>query len=178
MYRGHRAGVAGVYNRATYIKEMREALERWADHVKASHSELTMKGKSRAVLGIDAAWTPTQPNGVAVAREETTGWRLVAVANSHRRFCDLEGLEDDLLPKPSNLLGAARKHCGQPIDVVAVDMPLSRVPILGRRASDNAVSAAYGAKQCGTHSPSLTRPGPLSDALRDGFAQATSASRK
>ncbi len=32
---GHRAGVAGVYNRATYAKEMREALERWANHVEA-----------------------------------------------------------------------------------------------------------------------------------------------
>jgi len=30
---GHRAGVAGVYNRATYTVEMREALARWADHV-------------------------------------------------------------------------------------------------------------------------------------------------
>ena len=32
---GHRAGVAGIYNRATYAKEMREALERWAKHVEA-----------------------------------------------------------------------------------------------------------------------------------------------
>ena len=32
---GHRAGVAGIYNRATYAKEMREALERWAEHVEA-----------------------------------------------------------------------------------------------------------------------------------------------
>jgi integrase len=30
---GHRAGVAGVYNRALYQAEMRDALERWADHV-------------------------------------------------------------------------------------------------------------------------------------------------
>jgi hypothetical protein len=30
---GHRAGVAGIYNRATYTKEMREALERWAQRV-------------------------------------------------------------------------------------------------------------------------------------------------
>jgi integrase len=30
---GHRAGVAGVYNRARYATEMREALERWAEHV-------------------------------------------------------------------------------------------------------------------------------------------------
>src|SRR5262249_6545536 len=32
---GFRAGVASVYNRATYEKEMREALERWAEHVDA-----------------------------------------------------------------------------------------------------------------------------------------------
>jgi integrase len=32
---GHRAGVAGVYNRARYEAEMREALQRWADHVSA-----------------------------------------------------------------------------------------------------------------------------------------------
>ena len=30
---GHRAGVAGIYNRALYSAEMRAALERWADHV-------------------------------------------------------------------------------------------------------------------------------------------------
>jgi integrase len=30
---GSRAGVAGIYNRATYAKEMRAALERWAGHV-------------------------------------------------------------------------------------------------------------------------------------------------
>ena len=30
---GHKAGVAGIYNRARYADEMREALARWADHV-------------------------------------------------------------------------------------------------------------------------------------------------
>lgn len=30
---GHRAGVAGIYNRAKYETEMRDALERWAQHV-------------------------------------------------------------------------------------------------------------------------------------------------
>jgi integrase len=30
---GHRAGVAGVYNRAKYQTEMREALQRWAEHI-------------------------------------------------------------------------------------------------------------------------------------------------
>ena len=30
---GHKSGVAGIYNRATYDAEKREALERWAQHV-------------------------------------------------------------------------------------------------------------------------------------------------
>jgi integrase len=32
---GHRAGVAGIYNRATYAAEKRQALDRWAAHVEA-----------------------------------------------------------------------------------------------------------------------------------------------
>ena len=30
---GHKAGVAGVYNRAKYEAEVRAALQRWAEHV-------------------------------------------------------------------------------------------------------------------------------------------------
>ena len=30
---GHKAGVAGIYNRARYEREMRSALQRWADHL-------------------------------------------------------------------------------------------------------------------------------------------------
>jgi len=30
---GHKAGVAGTYNRAKYLKEKREALEKWGGHV-------------------------------------------------------------------------------------------------------------------------------------------------
>jgi integrase len=30
---GHKAGVAGTYNRATYEKDKREALIRWAEHL-------------------------------------------------------------------------------------------------------------------------------------------------
>ena len=33
MLPGHRAGVAGTYNRAKYSDEMRAALQRWADHL-------------------------------------------------------------------------------------------------------------------------------------------------
>ena len=30
---GHKAGVAGIYNKNTYEPEKRSALERWAEHV-------------------------------------------------------------------------------------------------------------------------------------------------
>jgi hypothetical protein len=30
---GHKAGVAGIYNRASYSREKREALDLWARHV-------------------------------------------------------------------------------------------------------------------------------------------------
>ena len=30
---GHKAGVAGIYNRAKYVADMRQALERWANKV-------------------------------------------------------------------------------------------------------------------------------------------------
>jgi hypothetical protein len=32
---GHKAGVAGIYNRGTYEREKRQALDLWADHLLA-----------------------------------------------------------------------------------------------------------------------------------------------
>jgi hypothetical protein len=40
----------------------------------------------RAVLGIDAVWTLSQPSGVAVMNETSTGWRFVAAEASYQRF--------------------------------------------------------------------------------------------
>jgi hypothetical protein len=42
---GHKAGIAGVYNRASYEKEKRQALDMWADHVMAAAEG----GESRVV---------------------------------------------------------------------------------------------------------------------------------
>ena len=33
---GHKAGIAGVYNKAQYLDERRRALQRWADHIEQS----------------------------------------------------------------------------------------------------------------------------------------------
>jgi predicted RNase H-like nuclease len=42
---------------------------------------------------------------------------------------------------------------GEPTTLVTVDMPVSTSPILGRRATDRAVSRAFGAQWCSAHSP-------------------------
>ncbi len=134
------------------------------------------QGARRAVLGIDAAWTSTQPTGVAAAVETEAGWRLVAVAASYEQFLALANGRPPSaerprgsVPEAAGLIEAGRKICGRPIDLVAIDMPMARHPIVGYRPSDRAVSEAYGAKGAATHSPSARRPGEISDALRLAF---------
>jgi predicted RNase H-like nuclease len=130
----------------------------------------------RAVLGIDAAWTGTQPSGVAAAVETDGGWRLAAVEASYGRFIErangVESGEERPLgeePSAADLLDAATKFCGKRIDLVAVDMPMARHAILERRLCDQLVSQLYGGKAAATHSPSAERPGRISDALRAEF---------
>ena len=47
---GHKGGVAGIYNRATYDKEKREALNLWAEHVMAS-----VEGRTAVVVPMKRA---------------------------------------------------------------------------------------------------------------------------
>lgn len=107
------------------------------------------------------------------------GWRLVGLAPSYQRFLALvdRSLVAEARPTgcelntPAVLMGA-RKLCGRAIDLIAVDMPLSRSPFSSRRPSDNAVSRAYGGRKCGTHSPNGQRPGPVSAAFTHDFGLA------
>jgi integrase len=48
---GHKAGVAGIYNRSKYLPEMRAALERWADYVEGltANSTVTTFQRPRTV---------------------------------------------------------------------------------------------------------------------------------
>lgn len=129
----------------------------------------------KVVLGIDAAWTATQPSGVALAVEGPLGWKLSAVAASYEAFTsrviDVQRKKPrGSAPEPSALLAAATSLVGAPVTLVAIDMPLSRLPIVSRRISDNKVSSLYGARHAGTHTPSALRPGRLSDDLTKGFA--------
>lgn len=82
------------------------------------------------ILGIDAAWTATQPSGVAVVSSTACNWRLIFAGSSYRHL--LAQAEEDLIStsRPSGsvaeaaaLLAAAGKIAGAPVDLVAVDMP-------------------------------------------------------
>jgi len=128
------------------------------------------------ILGIDAAWTASQPSGVALASSTAGNWRLIFAGASYRHLLD-DGKADLIsnsrpfgsVAEPAALLAAAEEIAGASVDLVAVDMPLSLEPITARRVSDDLVSAAYGARHCSTHTPSAIRPGKISDDLRDGF---------
>ena len=133
----------------------------------------------RTVMGIDAAWTVTQPTGIAVVEGDRYGWRLIAAEASYQRFLaradpnlEPEARPSGSIPNARDLLQAAIALCGRPVDVVAVDMPLAATPIIGRRVCDNAVSREYGCRKCGTHSPNAARPGRVAEHLRDTFAAA------
>jgi predicted RNase H-like nuclease len=129
----------------------------------------------RSVLGIDAAWTLTQPSGVALATETSGGWQLEAVSKSYLDFLRLGTVTADanpMKPNPAAMIRACDTILSRPPDLVAIDMPVAHSPITSRRASDNAVSREYGGRWASTHSPSAERPGKIADDLKSSFTTA------
>lgn len=132
------------------------------------------------VLGIDAAWTATQPSGVALVHRVGARWSCRAVAPSYAAFeqasrgepIDWKAPAAAGKPDAEQLLAAATRLVGHTPDVVAVDMPVATVEITGRRAADREVSRRFGAQGCSTHSPSTVRPGTLGAALSRQFETA------
>jgi len=55
---GHKAGVAGIYNRATYTAEMREALQRWADYIEDLVGAEGAFHRLSGALGAEGAFEP------------------------------------------------------------------------------------------------------------------------
>ncbi|WP_313555846.1 DUF429 domain-containing protein [Agrobacterium cavarae] len=131
----------------------------------------------KAILGIDAAWTVKEPSGIAVVAKRLGRWRLLALAPSYTAFLD-ETLSSQASVRhrgtqveAAHLLERARAIAACDVDLVAIDMPLSEDLITTRRACDNLVSSAYGARHCATHTPSAIRPGKISDDIRLGFSR-------
>ena len=133
-----------------------------------------------SVLGIDAAWTARNPSGVALVRTNPDQrWKCVALAPSYDAFvavAECNTVRRDERPRggnpePERLLWAAKQLLGgERVTVVSVDMPISRVPIVGRREADRAISREFGRYRCGAYTPSATRPGAISDQLRKSLA--------
>lgn len=129
------------------------------------------------VLGIDAAWTTTQPSGVALVVHDAGRWICHGLAPSYQQFCELAvGRQVDWMRRPPPgradahaLLAAAHALAGRNPDVIAVDMPLAFEPITARRISDTAISRLFGAAGAAVHSPSAIRPGPIAEELRVGL---------
>jgi predicted RNase H-like nuclease len=132
-----------------------------------------------AVLGIDAAWTEQQPSGVALLEQQGTSWSCVTIAPSYESFLSIAA------GQPVNWEERRRGNCpgalvnssralltGNDLCAIACDIPLAVTSVRSRRQADNEVSIRYGVAGCSTHSPGPSRPGFLSELLRDGFMRA------
>lgn len=133
------------------------------------------------ILGIDAAWTATQPSGVALVVSDSVGWHCAAVAPSYNAFLEFaQGISVDWNvprfpgsgPHPRELLEAACDLALARVDVITIDMPVSTIPILGPRAADKAISREFGGRGCSTYPPSAARPGRLGATISREFAEA------
>jgi predicted RNase H-like nuclease len=116
------------------------------------------------VLGLDAAWTPHHATGCAVIAGTPGNWTCLAACSSYEDFFRSAG--------STGAIQSAEALAGSPPDVVSVDMPLARVEITARRACDNALSRAFGARGCAVHSSSPERPGRVSTELMRTLSQA------
>ena len=127
-----------------------------------------------AILGIDAAWTPRGTSGVALVCGDANKLWLCRVAPSYDEFIDGDfGASNrrsgGTVPKIKQLVNAAQALCQKNIDVIAVDMPMSRTEFSSRRAADNAISRKYGSRKASTHSPNRERPGELGRRITSDF---------
>lgn len=127
-----------------------------------------------AILGIDAAWTPHKPSGIALIRQaEAEKWECVAVEDSYQDFLNRSGIGFNSKATGNvpvaELLEAVKILSEAELKLVVADIPLAKGLIVGRRRADNEISRLFGRKGCSTHTPSQTRPGPISEEIRDGF---------
>ncbi len=136
------------------------------------------------VLGIDAAWTVKNCSGVALLHCSDRSDEIIAVAPSYEGLTKLadgvevnwrtkEAVEPDIgrLLECASVLGKAKVGASK-IDIVAIDMPMSLAPIIGRRDADQKVSQKFGGRGASVHSPSANRPGRCGEILAEGFIEA------
>ena len=144
---------------------------------------------NQTILAIDAAWTASQPSGVALVQQRVNGWRCVALAPSYQSFMEMAAATSldwtvtrfpGSEPDTSRLLEAAGELVGTSVDLVTLDMPVARSRFDTRREADRAVSREFSSRWCAAHSPTAARPrllgARISDALsKAGYELATTA---
>jgi hypothetical protein len=91
--RGHRAGVAGMYNRARCAAEMRKALESWTEHVAALPDHQARGGsvgaKCRRVHFMESKFCPFRANSYSprqVAFRLQPDWTKAATPDARHYF--------------------------------------------------------------------------------------------
>lgn len=126
-----------------------------------TETPLVMK---QAILGLDAAWTSSGSSGVAlIARPEGGRWTYIDSASSYQSFIrKVPGVDGSLGTYQTLVKVASQLLDGAQVTVVAVDMPLSKSRITGRRAADDCISKAFSTYWCAAHSPTSQRPGNVS----------------
>jgi predicted RNase H-like nuclease len=127
------------------------------------------------ILGIDAAWTETGSSGIPVLHTDGNRRTVLVLASSYNEFLTGEpavrgapGTRPDL----NALTHRAKDIAGEPVDLVAIDMPIARHKFTGRRVADDLVSREFGAQGASTHSPNAMRPGLHGEQITNSFAQA------
>ncbi len=136
------------------------------------------------ILGVDAAWTAHQPSGVALleySHDEKP--RIIRAGRSYEEFY-AGTISWHHAPKASlpelNQLTQYCRQLGYPVQVVALDIPLSPKPMHTHRAADRAITRAYGGRGAAVHSPTQHRPGIIAtrmyeQLIESGFQWASSA---
>jgi predicted RNase H-like nuclease len=131
------------------------------------------------VLGIDAAWTERGSSAVALLCTHGRKRRVLGVAPSYSGFIGLAHSQPVEWERPAGsppdvarLLDAAHGLARAPVDVVAIDMPMSNSAISGYRTADRKLSTAFGAVQVSTHTANVERPGCHGKHITTEFARA------
>ena len=135
----------------------------------------------QTILGIDAAWTASQPSGVALVQQQGSGWHCIRLAPSYHSF--IAEAADNATdwsvtrfagsePGIPRVLEAAEHLAGRPVDLVTLDMPVAKTPFATRREADRAVSREFSSRWCAAHSPTPTRPGALGSRMSDALSAA------
>jgi len=121
---------------------------------------------SKYVLGVDAAWTYKEPSGVALLKFSPGSLpELVRAGRSYEEFCsgkiDWNKPLQGSLPNFNEIFNSVT----EPVDVIALDIPLSPGPITGRRRAEHLISTKYGRLGASTHTPNIDRPGDIATTI-------------